>query len=225
MGTGRGWTSRRDTTHRRSVRYRFAGACRHRRRRRVDRVTVRVGRRERPIASADSRRVRAHAAVQGAADRDRDPPRAQDGGAAHDAAAEAGPTSSRPATSTRPSRRPSTTSGQRHRRHRRPDRRSGRARPVPARASWRRSPTSSSTTAATCSAATSRTRTTACAAAPRRRPPAATGCCRCANGSAMPILVINDSPIKQFGENTHAVGAGRSSRSSGSPTGSRTAGG
>jgi len=25
---------------------------------------------------------------------------------------------------------------------------------------------------------------------------------------AMPILVINDSPIKQFGENTHAVGAG-----------------
>ena len=94
------------------------------------------------------------------------------------------------------------------RRDRRPDGRPGRARPLPARRPrdqaghhprQRRRPVQPLPRGR---------RTPACAAAPRRPRPAATACSRCATASAMPILVINDSPIKQFGENTHAVGAG-----------------
>ena len=43
-------------------------------------------------------------------------------------------------------------------------------------------------------------------AGPRRRPPGGCGCGRWRPSSAVPVLVINDSPIKQFAENRHAVG-------------------
>ena len=65
-----------------------------------------------------------------------------------------------------------------------------------------RSRTCCSTTAATCSSATSRGPTPACAAARRRRRRAAMRLAPLRDGSACPVLVINDSPIKQFAENT-----------------------
>ncbi len=72
----------------------------------------------------------------------------------------------------------------------------------------RRSPISCSTTAATCSRATSRIRGRTYAAVRRRRRQDAIDSFPLRDQIALPLLVINDSPIKQFGENTHAVGAG-----------------
>ncbi len=45
-----------------------------------------------------------------------------------------------------------------------------------------------------------------CSAAPRRPPPAGPGLEPMRDAIGLPVLVINDSPIKQFAENRHAVG-------------------
>ena len=96
-------------------------------------VALRVGRRQRAAAQGDGGGVRADPAVQGAPDRHRDPPRAQDRGAADGAA----PRRRRPRVDRQPQLDPAgdrrLPARQRHRRHRRPDRRPGRARPLPAR--------------------------------------------------------------------------------------------
>ena len=65
---------------------------------------------------------------------------------------------------------------------------------------------SCSTTAATCSSAISNTRTPGCSAGPRRRRPGRARLALLRDDIQKPVLVINDSPIKQFAENRHSVG-------------------
>ncbi len=84
----------------------------------------------------------------------------------------------------------------------------GRARPVPARRAGHQARPACSTTAATCSRARSRRPGTGLLGGTEETTSGRDRLMPLREQLAMPILVINDSPIKQFGENTHAVGAG-----------------
>ena len=160
-----------------------------------------------PAAPGDRRGVRADAAVRRSDDRHRHPSRAEDRRAAAHAAARRRASvvatgnlnSTQPEAVDLPPRARRDVVGA-------PTTRPGRARRATCRGRRARGPTAARQRRRPVRPLPRGSRGTACAAAPRRRRRAACGSSRCATRLGVPVLVINDSPIKQFAENEHAVG-------------------